>query len=440
MVGLLNKVHENWQEESLLHWQKRSFAQANSALQAWQEGALRRFLAIGFPSKKNEAWKYTNLSALAAQEFSMADTTLATVDLTQNQLGDVYRLVFINGQFSADQSQMGDAIAGVDLLDLDSALQQGLVSQADLQLNDKGEAAFTALNAGLLSNGLFLRVGANIRVQKPIHILYLNTSSGVKKMNHPRHLIIAEQGAEVTVFEEYASADSSHFNNIVTQIFASEGANVSHYKLQNESHTAFHIANTLIQQKRDSTVSTYHFSLGAKLARDNLNYYLNEPGVSCRMIGFYHGVGQQHVDQHTHVDHLVPNTASEQVYKGIVHDKARAVFNGKVIVHPDAQQTVAHQANKNLLLSKQAEVDTKPELEIYADDVKCSHGATIGQLDSKALFYLRSRGIAADKARHMLTSAFATELLDAIPNALLQAYFKDAVVKCLSASEGGCYE
>lgn len=441
MVGSLNNTETMWGKDALTALQRKSIAYALPHLATWQADALQQFLAQGFPTRKDEAWKYTNVSALAKQSFSLQEDFEASVDISEYEHENTHRIVFVNGSFVAELSALDDLPEGVVVVDLEAALNDKQMENY-LPIEQRYQNSFSKLNAALLTNGLFLQVAPGVVVNRLIHVLYINTDSDQSHvdqphMNHPRHLILADESSAVTVLEEYVGEESTYFNNVVTQIYAGSNAKVEHYKLQNEGQTAFHIANTIIDQQRDSAVSTYHFALGAKLTRDNLHYLLKEQGVNCRMIGFYHGAGAQHVDQHTQVDHLVPNGSSEQVYKGIVSEKARAVFNGKVIVHPDAQQTTAHQSNKNLLLSKNAEVDTKPELEIYADDVKCSHSATIGQLDDKALFYLQSRGISKQKARHMLTCAFATELLGMIPNVALASYIQQRVERCLSQHKGG---
>jgi len=444
MVGLANKVDVIWQKASLVALQKNSIADSLAHLQHWQQTELMRFLAVGFPTRKNEAWKYTSLASLVQQTFTMqqqSDRSHLPARPAIETLSPpaVYQVVFIDGSFVMSLSHLDNLPAGVEISDLQTALKHKKIDEY-LLIEKAHSDALTSLNAALLSNGLYLRVPAGVVLDKPLHLLYISTDTDVSLMNHPRHLIIAEEHSSVSLLEEYVGARSCYFNNVVTQIYAGSQAVVEHYKLQRESQSAFHIANTYVHQKRDSSVATFHFSLGAGLARDYLQYVLDEPGVTCQMIGFYHAKNNQHVDQHTHVDHRVPHTSSEQLYKGIVSDKGRAVFNGKIIVHPDAQKTTAHQSNKNLLLSKQAEVYTKPELEIYADDVKCSHGAVIGQLDATALFYLQSRGISEARAQQMLTGAFSAEILSKVPNVLIANHLKQSVEHCLNANEGNADE
>ena len=272
-----------------------------------------------------------------------------------------------------------------------------------------------------MTSGIFIYIPKNIILKKPIHFSY-QTLGQTALMSHPRHLILLEENSQCTVVEEYAGDGSDYFNNIVTQIIVQSNAAMTHFKLQNESLSAQHIANTLFNQSADSTVSSYVVSMGAKLSRDNLSFNFEGQGASTHLYGLYLPLGNQHIDHHTLVDHLMPNCFSQQDYKGIIAEKGRAVFNGKVIVHPDAQKTAAYQNNKNLLLSQHAEIDTKPELEIYADDVKCNHGATVGQLDEKALFYLRSRGISEVEARRILIKAFAEELFSTISQPEIAQY------------------
>ncbi len=403
----LNKA---WQDEALKALQKDAL---HPDLADWQKNALDKFIAEGFPTRKNENWKYTNVSAIGATAYTLTPTQVNTKDLTVNKIKGSHHFVFVNGELRNDLSSFESLPPGVIVSDLKQTLNNEKWRKYIEKLDKRYATVFSDLNAALMTSGIFIYVPKNIILENPIHFSYL-TLGQTASMSHPRHLILLEVGSQCTVVEEYSGDGADYFNNIVSQIVVKSNAIMTHFKLQNESLSASHIANTLFNQSADSTVSSYVVSMGSKLSRENLSFNFEGQGASTHLYGLYLPLKDQHIDHHTRVDHLVPNCFSQQDYKGIIAEKGHAVFNGKVIVHSDAQKTAAYQNNQNLLLSKNAEIDTKPELEIYADDVKCSHGATVGQLDEKALFYLRSRGIAKIDARRMLTKAFAEELFSNI--------------------------
>jgi len=406
----------------------------------WQRAQLHDFISQGFPTRKHERWKYTNVSAIAKQSFALPQNTSSKADINSLKLEGAHTIVFINGCYAADLSTLNGLPKEVTILDIKTAIVEERMNHA-LQIPTQYNTAFSSLNAGLMTDGLFLSIPKNIHIEQPIHLIYLQTDERVL-MNHPRHFIDVHENSEVILFEEYVGqTNTPYFNNIVTQINASQNARVKHFKLQNESQQAFHIANTIISQQRDSIVSTMNIATGGLLSRDDLNYALNESGAQCRLLGLYYLDGERHIDNHSRVDHSVPQCSSEQNYKGIVDGKSRAVFNGRVIVHEGALKTKALQSNQNLLLSRTAEIDTKPELEIYTDDVQCSHGATVGRLDEQALFYLRSRGIDSDMAHHLLTCAFASGILDQIQQPVIAAKFNKHVVSQLATKHcsGDCH-
>ena len=399
----------------------------NDQLCAWQAERLDAFLSQGFPHPKIENWKYTNVTEIEKQSFSFDEPV--DCDISNFILDDVHRVVFVNGHFSSalsDLSQLPSEVILSSLKITRDEMIKNLINETSY------ETPFSLLNASFLQDGLFLYVPKNCQLERPIHLIYLTKPTRPLIMSQTRHLIIIEEKAKAAIFEDYRGAnDIAYFNNLVTQVHIKASANLHLYKLQQEGNEAFHIANTTIHQARDSQVMSCHVAMGGSLSRDDLNYSLDESGTSCQLFGFYHLKGNHHIDNHSRIDHRVSRCMSQQNYKGIVADRSRAVFNGKIVVHPNASQTGAHQTNKNLLLSTEAEVDTKPELEIYNDDVQCTHGATVGQLNDEALFYLQSRGIDRVAAEYMLTCAFASEIVEALPHPLIAECIQKSITQRL---------
>jgi len=289
-----------------------------------------------------------------------------------------------------------------------------------------GENSFVALNNAHLEDGAFVYVPAGVKLNMPVHLVYLSTShqSQLTAVHHPRNLVIVEKDAQLTLIEDYIGvAGSNYFNNTVSEILLGEGADVDHYKFQRESEDAYHIATIQVHQEKDSRFSSQNLSFGSQLTRNDINSHLSGPGAQCQMNGLSMIRGSQHVDNHTLIHHAYPDCTSTQLYHNIMDENARGVFNGKIYVEPEAQKTDSQQTNRTLMLSRHARMDTKPQLEIFADDVKCSHGATVGRIDDDALYYLRSRGVSAGQARKMLTQAFGQRMtnlfrLDSIKEAI----------------------
>ena len=380
---------------------------------------MTSFEKLGFPTVHDEEWRFTNVAAIAKKTYKPAGIPSQKLPLKKIQpwiLGQwkSYRLVFVNGVFSAELSALQPLPSGVILGGLSQALNThpGLLEPYLAQYTPFEKDAFSALNTAFLHDGAFIYIPKGMVLDKPIHILFMTTiDSQDSLVSHPRSLIVAESSSQAQVLESYAGlGNGGYFTNAVTEVFAGENARVDHYKFQRESAEAFHISTFQAQLHRDANVSNYSISLGGALVRNNVNMVLNGEGAEATLNGFYLVNGSQHVDNHTCIDHAKPHCSSFELYKGILDGNARAVFNGRIIVRQDAQKTDSKQTNKNLILSEGALVNTNPQLEIYADDVKCTHGATIGQLDADAIFYLRSRGIDYDSARHLLTYAFASEL------------------------------
>jgi len=390
---------------------------------AWLAGARRaamdHFIATGFPTKKNEDWHFTSPAAIAEVDWLPLRDASGQVqpdDLAQFTLGlDAPRLVFVNGRYASGLSSLSGLPSRVRVLDLaghwnDTAAENWLTKIA-LPTRD----AFTALNTAFTVDGAIVHVPADTVVETPIHLLYVTDSEAAKGATHPRTLIVADRHAVVTVIESYVTlGDATYFTNAVTEIQVADGAKVDHYRIERESERSYHIGTTEVRQGRDSRYHSFSFATGGALARVNLYTVLGGEGGETLMHGLYMLDGTQHIDHQTRIEHAAPHCASREVYKGIMDDASHGVFNGKVYVQPEAQKTDGKQTNNNVLLSETAQADTKPQLEIFADDVKCTHGATVGRLDEVALFYLRSRGIDLEQARNLLTYAFAADVLERI--------------------------
>lgn len=385
-------------------------------LQTLRQQARGQFERQGLPAKKVEDWKYTSLWQLSQEDFTH-DAKPAKVDVTEcgkvALMEQAHRLVIVDGQFSAELSQLDNLEAGLTL----APLTQSLEKAEDL-LNahiDVEKPGLNALNTFLMQEGAYLHVAANSKIEKPVEVLVINSGETDKLATHLRHLVQLEANSEITLIEHYVSLqDNVGFTNVVTEVDLAENAKLHHFKLQHESLKHYHIATLASKQAASSEWNTNNISLGGKLARNDIHSQLLGEQSHVTMDGLYLLVGDQHVDNHTRIDHAVPHTTSEEVYKGVMDDDSHAVFNGKVIVHKDAQKTDANQSNRNLLLSRTCEIDSKPEMEIYADDVKCGHGSTVGQLDETQLFFLRARGLDEVSARSLLTYAFAVEVLQRI--------------------------
>ena len=391
-----------------------------------RESALDAFATTGFPTPRNEDWKYTRVAPIEKRGFKLAQQNGINVqarDVEQFSLGglECEQLVFVDGRYVDALSNRNVVDGGARITTLESAMNassQLLESHLGHYADINGQP-FSALNTAFMTDGAVIHAKNRGADKLPIHLLFIATREGV--VAHPRILVVAEAASRTTVVESYTSlVDGCYFTNALTEIALMEEAQVDHYKRQEESTKAFHVATLQVQQGRDSRFASHSISFGGQLVRNDINVLLDGEGAGCTLNGLFMASGRQHVDYHTRIDHAKANGTSEEVYKGILDGRARGVFNGRVKVHPDAQKTDAHQSNKNLLLSRDAEIDTKPELEIYADDVKCSHGATVGQLDEHTLYYMRSRGIGESQARGLLTYGFAKDILDRIDLAPLR--------------------
>jgi len=390
-------------------------------LQDLRDRAAARFGALGFPTTRDEEWRFTNVAPIASSEFRLVDADGAhasEAELSDYLYSDAeHRIVVVNGRVSPELTRAAGLPAGVRAGSLAGAMTQQpeIVQRYFGQLADFGTKAFTALNTAFAGDGAYVYVPDGVVLDRPLHLLFVTTSTAARVMTSARALIVAGDRTQVRIVETFVGPRGAvYFTNAVTEIVAGEHSIVDHYKVQEESFDAFHVASMHVHAARSATFSSHSFSLGGKLARNDVNALLDGEGAECTLNGLYLADGDRLVDNHTMIDHAKPHCPSHEVYKGILGGKARAIFNGKIVVRPDAQKTDAKQTNRALLLSDSASINTKPQLEIFADDVKCTHGAAIGQLDEDAIFYLRARGLTYFEARDMLIHAFAGQILERV--------------------------
>ena len=415
----------------------------SSPIHEIRSSSLKQFEALGFPTKKNEAWKYTSLAKLLKNDYSIFpknETTIELNDVKKYFLYDIdtYKVVFIDGVYSPFLSDTTHD--GIDVCLLSAALTKDKYKATiETYFNTiaKKDDSLTALNTAFTKEGAYIYIPKSVVAEKPIQILHFSTSEQGPMLLQPRNLIVAEENAQVQIFERHQSLVSHQvLTNAVTEIFAAENAVVDYYKVQNDLDEASLIDNTYVAQKGKSHVSVHTFSFGGQIIRNNLNFYQQGEYIDSTMKGVTIIGDRQHVDHYTLVDHAEPNCESHQDYKGIYADKSVGVFNGKIYVNQIAQKTNAFQKNNNILLDDTATINTKPQLEIFADDVKCSHGCTIGQLDEDALFYLRSRGIHKREAKGLLTYAFANNVLESVKIPALKLRINKLIADKLGVSIG----
>jgi len=409
-----------------------------------RERAILRFRELGFPTTKAEAWKYTNVAPIAKTPFERVrpgeprGVAGEAVDHFTFGVLKCSQLVFINGVFAPKLSYLRWLPEGVRVRGLSEVLRtdpQSLEPHLGKHATLNGNA-FTALNTAFMQEGAFIDVPAGRVVEEPIHVLFVSTARRAPSVSFPRNLVVLGDGSQATVIESYAGLDrGAYFTNAVTEAYVGPGAVLDHYKMQRESEGAFHIAAMALHQDRGSVVASNSISLGGGLVRNDVRAIFLDEGGELDLNGLYAVTGAQHVDNHTWIDHARPNCTSRELYKGILDGRSRGIFNGQILVRKDAQKTNARQTNKNLLLSTDAFVDSTPGLEILADDVRCTHGSTIGQLDENAIFYLRSRAIDEEAARSLLTYAFASELINAIKVASMRIKLDQLVLSRLPRAD-----
>ncbi len=404
--------------ESFTAFAKRSSGHGQPWLRKLREDAFARFCETGFPTTHDEDWRFTSVSAIARTAFSFGQPAvhLSNSDLKQWRLeGAAAQLVFVDGKFVRGLSIFGNLPAGITVSGLKEEIEKhapALEAHLGRYLNVQRDA-FCALNTAFAEDGAFVHVGRGVSLDAPIHLLFVSTAADAPRMIHPRNLLIFEQESEATVVEDYVSlGGGTVLCNSATELIAGANSTIAHYMVERESLDAFNISTLRIQQERSANVASHSLLLGGGLVRNNVHPVLAGEGGECLINGIFVGDGHQHLDNYMHVEHASPHCSSRQFYNGILDGHAHGVFHGRIVVHKDAQKTDAKQTNRNLLLSDDAQIDTKPQLEIYADDVKCTHGATIGQIEENALFYLQSRGIDEISARKLLLQAFASECLE----------------------------
>jgi Fe-S cluster assembly protein SufD len=391
-----------------------------------RKAGIASFADQGFPTLHDEDWRFTNVAPIVKLPFYLAGEVAVngaeTVALEESVFARLpgHRLVFVNGFFSAKLSSIKPVSGGARIENLSAALANPAVRDALIEKHlgkyaHTANNTFAALNQAFFSDGAFIFVPAGVEMAELVQLIYISSAKQNGETILPRNLVIAGANSKLTVVESYISTGNvAYFTNAVTEIFAGDNANVEHVKLQDEAADAFHIATIAGEFGRASNVTVHSFALGAKLSRTNIRTKLAGEGLECILNGLYLTKDEQLADHHMIVEHAQPHCASHEYFNGILDDKSKGVFHGRIYVHPIAQKTDAKQTNKNLLLSDDATADTKPQLEIYADDVKCTHGATIGQLNEESIFYLRSRGLGTETARRMLIHAFAGEIIERI--------------------------
>jgi Fe-S cluster assembly protein SufD len=390
-----------------------------SWLREARRSAFGTFERLGYPTMKDEDWHFTNIAPIAERRFDPSVEGRDVAGETLERFGygqDWHTVVFINGR--AVSRIEGTAVPkgiSVSTLGAEIANDSQILRRHLFKLATPEGAAFNALNAAMATDGAVIQIAADTVADKPLHLLFIVDPASANSAVQTRNLILAARHSECTVIESYVTVGGdAYFTNAVTEVFVAEGARLSHYKIQDESRNAFHVGTFHAIQKETSRYESFSFATGARLSRTNVYTTLAGDAAEAVLNGLYMVDGSQHVDHQTRIEHVAPNCPSHELYKGILDGHSHGVFNGKVYVHPEAQKTDGKQSNNNLLLSDGARVDTKPQLEIFADDVKCTHGATVGRLDETALFYMRSRGVGPAEAKRLLTYAFAADVLEKI--------------------------
>ena len=407
-------------------------------LELVRTSAMERFEQLGFPAVHNEEWKYTNLATLAKQSFVPATRAeTPSIDITRFAYPETSaaHLVIVNG-FLSEELSVRTGLEGVVAVDLLSAVgdaRYNKIARSYLARNaGYHDSGLAALNTAFVQSGLFLFIPKGIKVESPIQVTYLTAEPETAVF--PRMLIVAEENSSATVIESFvATREQQYFTNAIAEIVVKDGARLEHYRMQLESGEAYHVSLTSAELGRGSSYDTTSINMGASLARHDISVVMDHEGAECWVDGLYLASANQHTDTHSVIDHKQPHCSSHQLYKGILDDNGRAVFNGKIFVREGAQKTDAMQTNKNLLLSPQARVDTKPQLEIYADDVKCAHGAAVGQIDQEELFYLQARGINPELGRSLLTYGFAEEVIGKIKIDSIREQLDEVVLNQLHA-------
>jgi Fe-S cluster assembly protein SufD len=440
--------------------EKRLAAGGPSWLHEIRRAAMAGFAEHGFPTTRQEEWRNTNVAPITAVPFQPTTTSSERGQDARATAGKMPalpladlgcpKLVFINGHFSKPLSMLEPLPKGVKAGSLAEALtsdERNLERHLTRYAADYKEHAFVALNTAFLEDGAFIEIPKGVVLEKPIYLLYVSEASGIPTVTYPRNLILAGRESQATIIEGYVGVDGGqrrsqtaatgevYLTNAVSEVALGEGAVIEYHRLQQESDRGFHFGRVQFHQERSSSLATHSIATGGALVREEVKAVLDGEGAEATLEGLYVVTGRQHIDNQTTLDHAQPHCNSREVYKGVLDGESSAVFNGKIIVRKDAQKTDSKQSNKNLLLSEKAIIDTKPALEIYADDVKCTHGATIGQIDAEAVFYLRSRGIGRQEARDLLTYAFANDVLGRIKYEPLRERLREGLFARLASGQ-----
>jgi Fe-S cluster assembly protein SufD len=402
---------------------------------------MERFEQLGFPAVRDEEWKYTNLAALARETFApAASDEVVAVDVNRFAYPETAgaHLVLVNGFLREDLSTKSglEHVVAIDLFGAAADARYNKIVRKYLARNaEYHNNGLTALNTAFIQSGIFIWIPKNVKLETPLQVTFIAAAGVRSNASFPRLLVVAEENSSATLVENYVSqGQEKYFTNSIAEIVLKDGARLEHYRLQRESRNAYHVSTTSAELARASSYDTTSINLGARLSRHDVSVVLDHEGAETAVDGLYMVGPEQHSDTHSVIDHKEPNCSSHQLYKGILDGNGRAVFNGKIFVREGAQKTDAMQTNKNLLLSDKARVDTKPQLEIYADDVKCAHGAAVGQIDPEELFYLATRGIGPELGRNLLTYGFAEEVIGKIKLASIRAQLDEFVLRQLDAS------
>jgi Fe-S cluster assembly protein SufD len=425
-------------------FQQNGAAKSPSWVNDLRTSALSQFTENGFPTTKLEDWKYTNVAPISAVPFHYSAAAPAVpADLVSSLLlhsVEQHLIVFVNGHLSSEHSKLSGLPDGVAVNNLIAAYatHPEVIKEHLAQYAQPKNNPFTSLNTAFMNDGAFVHVPAGVVVEQPIHLLFISTAvDGQQTGSHIRNLIVAEEGAKVHIAHSFVSAQkNTNLTNVVTEVIAKNESVVELVKAQQESDTAYHVENIHVHQYQHSTVHIFSLAVGGAIARNDMSVIIDGESTECNLNGLYITSGEQLIDHHTFMHHIHPNCPSHELFKGILMDKSRAVFNGKVYVEPEAQKTDSKQTNRNLLLSDDAIVDTKPELEIFADDVKCTHGAAVGGMNETHSFYLKTRGISEGSARGILTVGFAAEATQKIADPVLRHHVDLIVVDHLRKKFG----
>ena len=429
----------NYYTERFSEFEKGAVGDWHEWLRPVRRAAIARFAEVGFPTTRDEDWRFTNLAPIVQTPFTLARDS--RVDLSPEAIEpylvsehDKIRLIFVNGRYAPALSSSGPPERGVSAYNLAQAFRDNrdLLEQHLARYAGDRQDVFAALNLAFLEDGAFVYVRRGRVIEEPIHLMYVSTPTDEPIMTHPRNLIILEEDSQAAVVEHYVSLGADvYLSNVVTEAVAGDNSVLDHYLIERESKESFNISTLRVQQGRSSNVASHTVLIGGALVRNNVHPVLAGEGGECLINGLFMAKGRQHMDNFMLVEHASPHCDSRQFYHGVLDEQAHGVFSGRIIVHKDAQKTDAKQTNRNLLLSQEAQIDSKPQLEIYADDVKCTHGATIGQVDENAIFYLRSRGIPEGAARALLLFGFANESLERMKVASMRTHLEPLVAEWL---------